>query len=144
NQALQIALSIKDRSERTPALRSIALAMARSGERQKAITVFKQALQSAKGIEKEHALSEEFYSIAFDMADADLVKEDLFHRTLQIAQSLKYESYRSKALRDFATVMARKGFLDQAYTAAMSIEEPIPRLDALAEIIWRLRQAGML
>ncbi|MHA2612210.1 MAG: hypothetical protein V2G33_07510 [bacterium JZ-2024 1] len=144
NQALQIALSIKDRSERTPALRSIALAMARSGERQKAITVFKQALQSAKGIEKEHALSEEFYSIAFDMADADLVKEDLFHRTLQIAQSLKYESYRSKALRDIATVMARKGFLDQAYTAAMSIEEPIPRLDALAEIIWRLRQAGML
>ncbi|MHA2636131.1 MAG: tetratricopeptide repeat protein [bacterium JZ-2024 1] len=137
NQALQVALSIKDRSERTLALRSIALALARSGERQKALTVFKQAIQSAKDGEAGGALC----SIAISMVQGDVFKEDLFHRILQVARQIEDKDYRAHSLLCISSNMGSEGFLSQAYTAAKSIEEPIRRLTALAEVVWHLRQA---
>ena len=68
-----------------------------------------------------------------------MAKAGQFDRALQIAQKIEDAWFRSLALRDIAEAMAKAGQLDRALDRAVevaeTIDDPVRRLQVLADIL---------
>jgi len=138
NQAFQEAQTILDDYERLWTLRKIAEAMARAGQKERAVTLFDQSLQVAKNISDASKRSSALRCIAEAMAEAGL-----FNQSLQVAKNISDDHERSWALRRIAEAMAKVGLFDQSLQVAKNFLDDSDRLLALCSITEAMAEAGV-
>ncbi len=145
-EALLIPQWIDDAFSQSKAFSDIAEAIAKTGEKQKAVSIFNQALQTAQRIENAHLRLSALSSITINMAGAGLS-----NRAFQLATTIENAYLRSLTLSYIAVAIARSGekqkaigTFNQALQVAQRIKDADSHSSALFLIATAMAKAGFL
>lgn len=143
-QALKVAKNIESPYWRLRALVNVAIGMAKTGQKDKAIRTLEQVLQPIRRLESKYDRDMVLREVALSMA-----KVGSFDRAMEIANNIKDAEYRAWTYGDIAAEISKTGEKQMAHIAsiralrtAMNIKDTNRRRMALSSTAFRLADAG--
>ena len=111
-QAVQVAGTIEDRSEKIAAMSAIALKLAEVGLKPQSLQLFNRAVQLTKQGDREFKLYSQDPAVR-DIA-IQLAKAGFTERALQLTKTITSKFRKAEALNEIAPILAKAGNLKQA------------------------------